>query len=135
MLRIISLLSGPTDVAPTASDRVADAVDGGQLQSWHANRLARAGPDRAGGRRAQRDRREGCGRRRGPRDTYWLATLSMLADAAHLAGHAATGVALWECLRPLAELTVLYGALIYRGAAAHFAGLAAAGRGSRARGE
>ncbi len=110
---------------PTASDRVADAVDGGEREVVARELPRTGGPDRAGGRHA-RTRSTSSVVVDGDRDTYWLATLSMLADAAHLAGHAATAAAVWECLRPLAELTVLDGALIYRGAAAHFAGLAAA---------
>jgi hypothetical protein len=58
-------------------------------------------------------------------DGYWLATLSMLADAAHLTNDASMGAAMWQSLRPVTHLTIVDPGLIYRGAAAHAAGLAA----------
>jgi hypothetical protein len=64
-------------------------------------------------------------------DGYWLATLSMLADAAHLTGDESIGAAVWGSLRSVTDLTVLDPGLIYRGAAAHAAGLAAAACGYR----
>ena len=60
------------------------------------------------------------------RGGYWLATLSMAAEAAHRCQHAATADILSELLTPCAALTITCPGLIYRGAAAHFAGLAAA---------
>src|SRR5262245_9477546 len=98
-------------------------------RAWHADSLARSGrPEDAAaalgaiepGSLAEVDR-----------DSYWLATLSMLADAAHLAGSRAVAEAVAECLRPVQQLTILDPGLCYRGAAAHAAGLAAATCGRR----
>ena len=124
MLGIISLLSGPTDVAPLPPIEWPMPSMEVSAKSWHANCLARAGQTAQAV--AVLNEIDSSVVVDGDRDTYWLSTLSMLADAAHLAGHAATAEAVWECLRPVAEMTILDGALIYRGAAAHFAGLAAA---------
>ncbi len=123
MLSIISLLSGPTDVPPLPPIEWPMPSMELNAKSWHANCLARAG--QTADAVTMLDDIDLTFVVDGDRDTYWLATLSMLADAAHLASHAPTAAAVWECLRPLVELTVLDGALIYRGAAAHFAGLAA----------
>ena len=60
------------------------------------------------------------------RGMYWLAVLSMAADAAHRCQHAAAADILSELLTPCTALTITDPGLIYRGAAAHFAGLAAA---------
>ena len=60
------------------------------------------------------------------RGMYWLAVLSMAADAAHRCQHAAAADILSELLTPCTALTITCPGLIYRGAAAHFAGLAAA---------
>ena len=60
------------------------------------------------------------------RGMYWLATLSMAADAAHRCQHTAAAEILSELLAPCVEWTITCPGLIYRGAAAHFAGLAAA---------
>ena len=64
MLGIISLLSGPTDVAPLPP--IEWPMPSMEVErEVVARELPRTGgPDRAGGRRAQRDRRERCGRRR-----------------------------------------------------------------------
>jgi hypothetical protein len=59
------------------------------------------------------------------RDGYWLPTLSMLADAAYLAGSRALADVVHECLRPVAHMTIVDPGLCYRGTAAHAAGLAA----------
>jgi DNA-binding SARP family transcriptional activator len=124
MLGIIRLLAGPTDVAPLAP--IEWPLPGMELsvRAWHANCLARAGRiDRAADALSCID----------PgtvslveRDGYWLPTLSMLADAAHLADVAPIAEAVIECLRPVTDLTIVDPGLIYRGAAAHSAGLAAA---------
>ena len=124
ILGIISLLSGPTDVPPLPPIEWPMLSMEVSAKSWHANCLARAGQTAQAF--AMLNEIDSGVVVDGDRDTYWLSTLSMLADAAHLAGHAATAEAVWECLRPLEEMTILDGALIYRGAAAHFAGLAAA---------
>jgi DNA-binding SARP family transcriptional activator len=124
MLGIIGLLAGPTDVAPLPP--IEWPLPGMELsvRAWHANCLARAGRiDRAADALSRID----------PaaislveRDGYWLATLSMLADAAHRSGAAPIAEAVIELLRPLTDLTIVDPGLIYRGAVAHSAGLAAA---------
>ncbi len=124
ILGIISLLSGPTDVAPLPPIEWPMPSMELSAKSWHVNCLARAGQTaQAIDVLSDIDLAFVVD---GDRDGYWLATLSMLADAAHLTGHAPTGAAVWECLRPHADLTIVDPAIIYRGAAAHFAGLAAA---------
>ncbi len=60
------------------------------------------------------------------RDAYWLATLSMAAEAAHRCKHRAAADLVSELLTPCDGWTITDPGLIYRGAAAHFAGLAAA---------
>jgi hypothetical protein len=64
-------------------------------------------------------------------DGYWLPTLSMLADAAYLAGSRAVADVVHECLRPVTDMTIVDPGLCYRGTAAHAAGLAAATCGRR----
>ena len=59
------------------------------------------------------------------RDGYWLATLSMVADTCHRTGDAAPQRSSLDLLTPAIDLTITDPGLIYRGAAAHFAGLAA----------
>jgi hypothetical protein len=60
------------------------------------------------------------------RDAYWLATLSMVAEASHRCTHCSSADVVYTLLEPAAALTITCPGLIYRGAAAHFAGLAAA---------
>ena len=57
---------------------------------------------------------------------YWLAVLSTAAEAAHRCQHTAAADILSELLTPCTALTITDPGLFYRGAAAHFAGLAAA---------
>jgi DNA-binding SARP family transcriptional activator len=59
------------------------------------------------------------------RDGYWLATVAMTADACHCAGHREVAAMVRELLTPALDLTITDPGLLYRGAAAHFAGLAA----------
>lgn len=59
------------------------------------------------------------------RDGYWLATLSMVASAVSMTGHTAAAGLVADLLEPCIDLTVADPGLIYRGSAAHFAGLAA----------
>ncbi len=59
------------------------------------------------------------------RGMYWLAVLSTAAEAAHRCQHTAAADILSELLTPCAALTITDPGLAYRGAAAHFAGLAA----------
>jgi hypothetical protein len=94
------------------------------VQAWHADCLARA------------ERVEHAAEALGTidpalvgdvdQDAYWLATLSMLADAAHLTGEAPTAEAVWECLRPVTDVPILDPGLIHRGSAPHAAGAARA---------
>jgi len=128
-LGIISLLSGPTDVPPLPPIEWPMPSMEVSAKSWHANCLARDG--QIANAAGVLDDIDLAFVTDGDRDGYWLATLSMLADAAHLVSHDATAAAVWECLRSVTELTILDPALIYRGAAAHFAGLAAAACGHR----
>jgi len=60
------------------------------------------------------------------RDAYWLATLSMVAEASHRCTHCSSAEVAYTLLEPAVELTITDPGLIYRGAAAHFAGLTAA---------
>jgi hypothetical protein len=60
------------------------------------------------------------------RDAYWLATLSMVAEASHRCTHGSSAEVAYTLLEPAVELTITDPGLIYRGSAAHFAGLAAA---------
>jgi hypothetical protein len=60
------------------------------------------------------------------RDAYWLATLSMVAEASHRCTHGLSAEVAYTLLEPAVRLTITDPGLIYRGAAAHFAGLAAA---------
>jgi DNA-binding SARP family transcriptional activator len=64
-------------------------------------------------------------------DGYWLATLSMVAEASHICAHRASASVVADLLDPCLDLTVTDPGLIYRGAAAHFAGLAAQALGRR----
>jgi DNA-binding SARP family transcriptional activator len=60
------------------------------------------------------------------RDGYWLPTLAMLADAAHLSDCPSVADTVGALLAPLITSTIVDPGLIYRGSAAHAAGLAAA---------
>jgi DNA-binding SARP family transcriptional activator len=123
-LGIIDLLAGPSHVRALAPldwpvPSMALAVKAG-----HADALARVG--RLGEAAAELtaigpDAVAGV-----ERDGYWLATLSMLADAVYLAGSRPVADAVHECLRPVAHMTITDPGLCYRGTAAHAAGLAAA---------
>jgi DNA-binding SARP family transcriptional activator len=126
---IIGLLAGPTAAPPLAPlDWPVPAMEL-SVRAWHADLQARAGrPDDAAAALAAIGPERVFGVER---DGYWLATLSMLADAAHLAGHRPVADAVHECLRPVSRLTILDPGLCYRGAAAHAAGLAAATCGRR----
>jgi DNA-binding SARP family transcriptional activator len=124
MLGIIDLLAGPTDVEPLGPIEWPMPSMELSVKAWYADCLARTGQvETACEALAAID----------PsfvadvaHDAYWLATLSMLADAAHLTRHEQTGTAVWECLRPVIDLTIFDPGLLYRGSAAHAAGLAAA---------
>jgi DNA-binding SARP family transcriptional activator len=60
------------------------------------------------------------------RDSYWLPTLGLLADAAHRADNTTISEALTELLEPVLPLTIVDAGCLYRGSVAHAAGLAAA---------
>ncbi len=60
------------------------------------------------------------------RDGYFLPTLAMLADAAHRLGHRGIARLVAERIEPFVACTILDPGLLYRGAASHAAGLAAA---------
>ena len=94
------------------------------VAAWHADCLARSGATLAASEALTAMEPSSFGDV--DHDAYWLATLSMLADAAHLTSDARIGTAVWECLRQVIDLTVFDPGLIYRGSAAHSAGLAAA---------
>jgi DNA-binding SARP family transcriptional activator len=129
MVGIIELLSGPTDVAPLAPiewplpslELVATA--------WHANCLARVDQlDRAVDALGRIDSTTIVDVER---DGYWLSMLSMLADAAHITDCRPIAEAVSSCLQAYIELTIVDPGLLYLGAAAHAAGLAAATCGHR----
>jgi DNA-binding SARP family transcriptional activator len=124
LLGIIDLLAGPSWVpalapldwpVPSMALAVkaahADALARVGRREEAAAELAAIGPDAVAGV---------------PRDSYWLATQSMLADAAYLAGSRPVADAVHDCLRPVTHLTMVHPGLCYRGTAAHAAGLAAA---------
>jgi hypothetical protein len=124
MLSIIDLLAGQSQApARPPLDWPVPSLDL-TARAWHANAQARVGrPAEAAVALAAI----------GPhavveveRDGYWLATLSMLADAAYLAGSPPVAGAVHECLRPVAQVTIVDPGLCYRGTAAHATGLAAA---------
>jgi DNA-binding SARP family transcriptional activator len=130
LLGIIGLLAGPADVAPLPPIEWPLPSMELSVAAWHANCQARAG---------QIDQAVESLNRIDPatileieRDGYWLATLSMLADAAFLTRFVTIAGAVADCLNPLTDLTIVDPGLIYRGAAAHFAGLAVATCGDRA---
>jgi DNA-binding SARP family transcriptional activator len=132
MLGIIDLLAGPAEVPvlpliewplPTMELAVA---------AWHADGLARFGrTDEANAALSAIDPSAVLAVER---DSYWLATLSMLADAAHISGCRPIADVVAECLEPVVSMTIADPGLCYRGSAAHAAGLVAAtcGRHSKA---
>ena len=65
------------------------------------------------------------------RDGYWLATLAMVADTCFRTGDGRQPSSSSDLLIPALELTITDPGLLYRGAAAHFAGLAASVLGRR----
>jgi DNA-binding SARP family transcriptional activator len=129
MLAIIDLLGGPSAVPTMAPLEWPVPSLALSAKAWHADCLARVGrPGEAAVELAAIGPDAVAGVER---DGYWLPTLSMLADAAHLAGSRAVADAVDGCLRPVAEVTIVDPGLCYRGAAAHAAGLAAATCGRR----
>jgi len=126
---VISLLAGPTDVEPLAPIEWPLPSFDLTVAAWHANCQARAGHiDAAAAALARIDPATVTGVER---NGYWMATLSMLADGAHLTGTRTIGEAVAACLVPLSDLTIVDPGLIYRGSAAHAAGLAAIAAGRR----
>ena len=127
MLAIIDLLSGNT-AAVVGAEAVADI-------EWPTPEMAAAADTTFGAMLAADGQLDGAGalmrttRRLLPdlvRDQYWLATLSMAADTTSATGDGSAAEILLELLTPALDLTVTDPGLLYRGAAAHFAGLAAA---------
>jgi hypothetical protein len=97
---------------------------GWAMDAWHADQLARSGDlDEA---RRELDELDLDGMRELERNGYWLATLAMLADAAHLAGCPRVAEVVGAFLDPLVGLTIFDPGMLYRGSVAHAAGLAAA---------
>ena len=128
-LGVIDLLAGPSHVRALAPlDWPVPSMEL-SVKAGHADALARVGRlDEAAAELAaiRPDTVAGV-----ERDGYWLPTLSMLADAAYLAGSRAVADVVHECLRPVAHMTIVDPGLCYRGTAAHAAGLAAATCGRR----
>jgi len=122
-LGIIDLLSGPSQVrAPAPLDWPVPSM-ALAVKAAHADALARVGRlDEAAAELTAIGPEAVAGVER---DGYWLPTLSMLADAAYLAGSRALADVVHECLRPVAHMTIVDPGLCYRGTAAHAAGLAA----------
>ncbi len=131
MRGVIDLLAGPTEV-PTLPplDWPVPSMEL-NVRAWHADSLARSG--RADDAATALGAIDPVSVAQVDRDSYWLATLSMLADAAHLAACPAVADAAGEVLGPVSHLTILDPGLNYRGAAAHAAGLADATCGRRSR--
>jgi hypothetical protein len=124
MLRVFDLLAGPTNVpALTPIDWPMPSI-ALTARAWYADCLARTG--RLAAARAELAAIDPASIGDVDRDAYWLAILSMLADAAHITSDAQTGKALWGCLEPVTDLSIFDPGLVYRGSAAHSAGLAAA---------
>jgi hypothetical protein len=101
--------------------------------AWHADVLARNGDiDTAGAELGELDLDELVALER---TSYWLPTLAMLADAAHLARRPAVGDLIGTLVESLVGLTIVDLAPLYRGTVSHVAGLADAtcGRVERAR--
>jgi DNA-binding SARP family transcriptional activator len=124
MLAIIDLYEGrPLPDVPDALEWPRSSMAWSAL-AWRADGLARAG-DVTTARRVltDRDLDELGGLER---DGYWLPTLAMLADAAFLSDCPSVADAVGALLAPLITSTIVDPGLIYRGSAAHAAGLAAA---------
>jgi hypothetical protein len=124
MFGIIDLLVGPAKVVPVPLIEWPMPSMELSVKAWHADCLARSGQGDAAATALSEI---------APsliedvdHDAYWLPTLAMLADAAHLVRHAPTAATVWEYLHSLVDLTIVDPGLIYRGSAAHAAGLAAA---------
>ena len=129
LLGVISMLEGPAEVMPLPPIEWPLPSMELSVAAWHANCHARAGRiDQAG---ETLNRIDPATISEIERDGYWLATLSMLADAAFLTRSVTIAEAVVDCLMPLTDLTIADPGLGYRGAAAHFAGLAAATCGHR----
>jgi hypothetical protein len=127
MLRIFDLLGGRAEVGPLAPLEWPTPSMELSVRAWYANCLARLG---------RTDSAADALRAIDPaldvdHDGYWLATLSMLADAAQLVGMVPIAEVVEHRLRSVTQLTILDPGLIYRGTAAHAAGLAAATCGHR----
>ena len=121
---IIELLRGPADVASLPPIEWPSLALELAFTAWHANCSARAGQiDSASKTLARIDP---ASLATVERDGYWMATLSMLADATHLTGCAPIADAAFDHLAPLIGLTILDPGMTYRGSVAHAAGLAAA---------
>ena len=129
LLGVIRLLSGPDDVGPLTPIEWPLSSMALSAAGWHADCQARAGMLEAA--TASLARIDPAMISEVDRDGYWLPTLSTLADAAHLTGFVPIAEAVAECLDGLTDLAVADPGLLYRGAVAHFAGLAAATRGRR----
>ena len=129
MLGVLDLLSGPANVAPLAPVEWPMPSRDLAVRAWHADCLARA--DQYDGAIETLARIDATGIVDVERDGYWLSTLSMLADAAYLTGCRPIADAVASCLQPCIELTIVDPGLIYRGTAAHAAGLAVATSGRR----
>ena len=124
MLGIIDLLAGPTHVGKLPPVEWPMPSMELSVQAWYADCLARSGAtEKACEALAAIDQSFVVDV---DHDAYWLATLSMLADAVHLTSDTHLGAAVWECLQPVTDLTIFDPGLMYRGSAAHAAGLAAA---------
>jgi DNA-binding SARP family transcriptional activator len=130
MLGIIELLSGPTVVPNLPATEWPVPSMELSVRAWHADMLATAGREHA---RDALDAIDPAGVADLDRDGYWLPTLSMLADAAYRVRCPTISAVVLERLEPVLDLTVFDPGMIYRGAVAHSAGLAAATLGRRDR--
>ncbi len=127
-LGVLELLEGPVSVPrlppiewPLPSLELT-------AKAWHADMLATAGRPEAA---EELEAIAPAAVADVDRDGYWLPTMMMLADAAFRAESPAIAEAVGVALGPVVHLTVVDPGLIYRGAAAHGAGLAAAALGNR----
>jgi hypothetical protein len=99
------------------------------VRAWHADSLARSGDVEAAAKALtdivpadlfDLDR-----------DSYWLPTMGLLADATYRADAGGIAEAIVELVQGVLSLTILDAACLYRGSVAHAAGLASATCGRR----
>ena len=123
-LGIVALLEGTAVAGPRPAVEWPLPSFALGIAAWHAAVVARTGDVRSAGDELDEldlDVVATC-----DRNAYWLPTLALLADAAHLAHRPAVADVVATLVDPLVDLTIVDAGLLYRGSVAHVAGLAAA---------